>query len=318
MKLTPATLAWESWRAKQRQKRRWLAWSAAVGAAVIVVAVSAWSGIRIFAVGEQGEAVAVKLGNPEGEDLPLAVQAVPDPSMQAVLSAQREAINTEETRVADDRAGTIPVATPKPSKTSLPSSSASPTSAPAPSAVPNTPQITEKVIRGDEKGNPYELVLKPKGEKISQNVWTPVWLFMPLPARLDAGLMARIQKNNLYTAQERKDLLRQVYPDGVTLQKDPGLDARPAIWAILESAGYPIESADYKKGKNLKPVVITFELGTPPGPGVNPKLLKVNLEQPSGNPEVDMAVLYAFQRSTFANGTGQTAQGRYTYNFDSK
>jgi len=161
-------------------------------------------------------------------------------------------------------------------------------------------------------------VLKPQGEKISQNVWTPVWLFMPLPTKLDPGLVARIQKNNLYTAQERKELLRQVYPDGVNLQKDPGLDARPAIWAILESAGYPIESADYKKGKNLNPVVITFELGIPSAPGVNPKLLKVNLEQPSGNPEVDLAVLYAFQRSSFANGTGQTAQGRYTYNFDSK
>ncbi len=317
MKLSPATRAWEAWRAQQARKRRVLAWSSAVGLFIIVAAVAAIAGIRVFAVGEKGEAVAVKLGNPEGENLPLAVQAVPDPSMQAVLSAQREASKTvEETRVADSAEGALPAATAKPAST--PSPTSAPSSAPpAPSTAPKTPQVTEKIIKGDEKGNPYELVLKPQGDKISQNVWTPVWLFMPLPAHIDAGLLTRVQKNALYTAQERRDLLRQAYPDGVTLQNDPGVAGRPALWAILDSAGYPVDDADYKKGKNLNPVVITFELGVP-GYDANPQLLNVTLAQSSGNKAVDEAVLYAFQRSTFANGTGQTAQGRYTYNFETR
>ncbi len=318
MKPTPATLAWESWRAQQGRKRRLVAWSAAVGAVVVVFAVMAIAGIRIFAVGEKGEAVAVKLGNPEGENLPLAVQAVPDPSMQAVMSAQREASAkaVQETRVVDD-SGTAPAATSKPAPAKTASPSPAPTSPPAPSAAPKAPAVTEKVIKGDEKGNPYELVLKPQGDKISQNVWTPVWLFMPLPTRIDAGLLARVQKNDLYTVQERRDMLRQAYPDGTTLQNDPGVASRPGIWAILDAAGYPVDDADYKKGKNLQPVIITFELGIP-GTSGNPQLLRVNLEQSSGNKAVDEAVLYAFQRSTFANGTGQTAQGRYTYNFESR
>jgi outer membrane biosynthesis protein TonB len=317
VKPTPATLAWEAWRTQQGRKRRLLAWSVTVGLLAVVLVGMAVAGIKIFSVGEKGEAVAVKLGNPEGENLPLAVQAVPDPSMQAVLSAQREAAKAvQETRVVDD-SGTAPAATSKPAPAKTASPSPAPTSQPAPSAAPKAPAVTEKIIKGDEKGNPYELVLKPQGDKISQNVWTPVWLFMPLPARIDAGLLARIQKNDLYSAQERRDLLRQAYPDGVTLQNDPGVAARPGLWAILDSAGYPVDDADYKKGKNLQSVVITFELGIPGTTG-NPQLIRVSLDQSSGNKAVDEAVLYAFQRSTFANGTGQTAQGRYTYNFESR
>lgn len=308
MKLTPATLAWESWRELRERRRRWLAWSVTLAAAVVAVALAAWGGFHVLALGDKGEAIAVKLGNPDGENLPLAVQALPDPSMQAVMTAQRDAVTktVQVTRPEADQ-GTLPTATPQPT-------SANP---PVPVPTPKTPPVTEKVIKGDEKGNPYELVLKPQGEKISQNVWTPVWLFMPLPSKLDAGLIGRVQKNSLYTAQELKELLRQAYPDGVTLQNDPGLAGRPAIWAILEQAGYPVADADYKRGKNLRPVIISFELGLP-GPDANPRLLKVNLDQPSGNPAVDEAVLYAFQRSTFANGTGQTAQGKYTYSFENK
>jgi outer membrane biosynthesis protein TonB len=319
MRLTPATRAWEAWRTKQNQRRRWVGWSSSVGAAMVAVALLAWGGFHILALGEKGEAVAVKLGNPEGENLPLAVQAVPDPSMQALLSAQREAAKTvEETRVADSAEGTLPASTAKPVPAKTPSPTTSPTSAPpAPSAAPKTPQVTEKIIKGDEKGNPYELVLKPQGEKISQNVWTPVWLFMPLPASIDPGLIKRIQANGLYSAEERRDLLRQAYPDGVTLKNDTSLVQRPALWEILESSGYDVANADYKRGKTLNPVIITFELGVPQGES-NPALQNVQLQQSSGSRAVDDAVLYAFQRSTFANGTGQTAQGRYTYNFDTK
>ena len=319
MKLTPATRAWEAWRTRQNRRRRWAGWSTAAGIAVAAVALAAWGGFRFFAVGEKGEAVAVKLGNPEGENLPLAVQAVPDPSMQALLSAQREAAKTvEETRVADSADGTLPASTARPAPARTPSPTAAPTAAPpAPSIAPKTPQVTEKIIKGDEKGNPYELVLKPQGEKISQNVWTPVWLFMPLPAQLDAGLIKRIQAKGLYSADERRDLLRQAYPDGVALKNDTSLGLRPALWEILESSGYDVANADYKKGRNLLPVIITFELGVPQGEG-NPAIQNVQLQQSSGSRAVDDAVIYAFQRSTFANGTGQVAQGRYTYNFESQ
>ncbi len=317
--------AWESWRQRQRFKRRWIAWGSAVGTAVLALGLAFWGGFPAWlTLGEKGEALAVKLGNPEGEDLPLSVSALPDPSMQAVLEAQRHsALNTvEETRAVPEEPGPAPapkkLAVQKPA-TTKPAPSPTPTPVESkPSEQPPQPVVTEKVIRGSEKGNSSELILKPQGEKISQNAYWPVYLFMPLPAKLDAGLLARVASNKLYSADERKALLLQYYSksgDGLVRTNDPDLPVRPALWEVLESAGYDVANADYKKGKDLTPVVITFELGIPASSNDNPELRQVHLDQSSGNDQVDEAVLYAFKKSTFANGTGQVAQGRYTYDF---
>jgi len=273
-------------------------------------------------VGEKGEALAVKLGNPEGEDLPLSVSAVPDQVMQAVMSAQRD---TALTTVEETRASVVeplPAPQPKQGVAPPPPAPAKPLpEAPTAPSEPPKPTVTEKVIRGSEKGNASELILKPQGEKISQNAYWPVYLFMPLPAKIDAALLARVKATDLYSIEERRALLRQFYTQTggeLTLGADPGLAVRPALWEILEGAGYDVGNADYKRGKALKPVVITFQLGIPKVPGDNPALVDVRLDQSSGAPGVDEAVLYAFQRSSFANGTGQVAQGRYTYDFSTK
>jgi hypothetical protein len=330
VKLSDASRAWERWRGHQRLQRNLVSWTSSAAVAVAVVALAAWGGFApLFNVGEKGEAIAVKLGNPDGEDLPLSVSAVPDQAMQAVMSAQRDsALNTvEETRVSEPDPDPSPQAVPakpqaKPAKPSpVKPQPVKPTTKPQPTNPPSDkPAVTEKVIRGNEKGNSSELVLKPQGDKISQNAYWPVYLFMPLPARLDAGLLARVKATNLYTAEERRDLLLQFYSkgDGLVLQGQPPLGVRPVIWEILEGAGYDVANADYKKGGTLKPVVITFRLGVPKGNADNPDLLDVRLDQSSGSGPVDEAVLYAFQKSTFANGTGLVAQGRYTYDFAAK
>lgn len=323
---------WEKWRIRQRKRRMWISWGTSVGLMGLALAALLWGGLpALLTVGEKGQALAVKLGNPEGEDLPLSVTALPDPAMQAVLSAQRDtARNTvEETRASTD-IGAVPVPLPKkavsPPADSSKSAPSTPVTKPQPptppdAKLPEKPVVTEKVIRGSEKGNSSELVLKPQGEKISQNAYWPVYLFMPLPSRLDGGLLAKVKATNLYSADERKALLLEFYTktaDGLVLSSDPGLPVRPALWEILEAAGYDVENADYKRGKDLKPVVITFQLGIPQTAADNPVLSNVHLDQSSGNGDVDDAVLYAFQKSTFANGTGQVAQGRYTYDFTAK
>ena len=325
MKPSEATLAWEAWRARRRLTRNWGAWGLSVGTAVLAVGLAAWGGfLPLINVGEQGESLSVKLGNPDGEDLPLSVSALPDPAMQAVMTAMQDSAITavEETRSAEPEPDAIPVSKPKPKPTpkpvQTPANPVKPTEAPP---VDAKPVVTEKVIRGSEKGNASELILKPQGEKISQNAYWPVYLFMPLPTRLDGALLARVRETKLYTAEERQQLLLQFYSktaEGLVLNSDPGLPVRPALWEILEGAGYDVVNAEYKRGRPLVAVVINFKLGVPKGPGENPALLEVKLDQGSGNPAVDEAVLYAFQKSTFANGTGQVAQGRYTYDFSGK
>lgn len=331
MKVSEATRRWELWRQGRWLRRNLASWSVSATLAGALVALMAWGGFAtVFDVGEQGEAISVKLGNPEGEDLPLSVSAVPDQAMQALMTAQRDTALTtvEETRASEPdpepEPAALPVAKPQPKpevQPKLPPAPVKPVTAPNPNPPSDKPAVTEKVIRGSEKGNSSELVLKPQGEKISQNAYWPVYLFMPLPSRIEASLLARVKATNLYSAEERRDLLLQFYSrsaDGLTLNGDPALGVRPVLWEILEGAGYDVANADYKRGKGLKPVVITFKLGIPKGPGANPELLEVKLDQSSGNGPVDEAVLYAFQKSTFANGTGQVAQGRYSYDFAAK
>jgi hypothetical protein len=181
--------------------------------------------------------------------------------------------------------------------------------------------VTERVIRGSEKGNSSELILKPQGEKIGRNVYTPVYLFMPLPRLVDSRLLGQVKATALYSADERRSALLQFYTqtsDGLVLNGQPDLSLRPLVWDILEGAGYDVANADYKRERALKPVVVSFRIGVPATSTSNPELLEVRLVQSSGNAAVDQAVLYAFQRSSYANGTGQVAQGRYTYDFTVK
>lgn len=368
MKVSESTLAWERWRQRRRRKRTLLSWTGSILLVAMLVGLAVWGGFAlVIDVGEKGEALLVKLGNPEGEDLPLSVSAVPDQAMQAVMSAQRTSALTtvEETRATVEpeilpqpapvtapakAPARVPAPAPPPSATPVPATkqetpepvpatpapqpavpdrapvptpTPTPTAVPAPVPVPvpERPVVTEKVIRGSEKGNASELILKPQGDKISQNAYWPVYLFMPLPEQIEASLLGRIRATDLYSIEERRSLVLQVYTqagNGLILSADPGLAVRPALWEILEGAGYDVANADYKKGKALKPVVITFQLGIPKGSGDTPALVDVKLEQSSGNGPVDEAVLYAFQRSSFANGTGKVAQGRYTYDFSTK
>ncbi len=326
MIVSEATRTWDHWRARRRFRRHLKAWGGSLLVSALALALALWGGFApIFNVGEKGEALTVKLGNPDGEDLPLSVSAVPDQAMQAVMSAQRETALTtvEETRAVepettpDAQPAAAPVK-PAPSKPAPTPAKPTPTPAPVAEAKPAPPVVTEKVIRGSEKGNASELILKPQGEKISQNAYWPVYLFMPLPARLDPALLNRIRATDLYSIDERRSLLLQFYTrsgDFLTLSSDPGLALRPAVWDVLEGAGYDVSAADYKRNTALKPVVITFRIGVPKTSVDNPELLEVKLDQSSGVGPVDEAVLYAFQKSTFANGTGAVAQGRYTYDF---
>jgi len=136
--MTPVVLSsWERWRSRQDRKRKLISWGSATGGWLLILALMLWGGFHApINVGDQGVALAVKLGNPEGEDLPLQVRSIPDPAMQAVLSAQRNSVaHTEETRT-DPGPQAIPA---PPQKKPKPE-----TSAPSPAPPPISP-TTEPV-----------------------------------------------------------------------------------------------------------------------------------------------------------------------------
>lgn len=324
MAVSEASRGWNLWRSRRWRRRRWLAWASSAAAFALVIGVMAWGGFKVFNVGEKGEALSVKLGNPDGENLPISVTSAPDQVMQAVLSAQRETAKSrnELTRVsapevAPAAAGSVPTkpAAPPPAQT-----------APSPSDAPKAP--TEKVIRGVEKGNSSELVLKPQGDKISQSSWVPAYLYMPLPSRLETRLLLRVPSTKpqpdgkiLNSAAERQATLLTVYRrqgDVLVLDAQPPLGERPAYWSILEDAGYDLENAEYKTKSQLRTVVVLFKIGTPVANASYGPLSEVRIEQSSGDAGVDESVKFAFELSGFANGTGQVAQGRYTYDFSGK
>ena len=79
----------------------------------------------------------------------------------------------------------------------------------------------------------------------------------------------------------------------------------------LEQGGYDLSRAEYKQGRLLRPVVLSFSVV--PSTGV---LEEVFLEKSCGYSELDEAVLYGFQASSYFNSTDRKIKGRFTYRFD--
>ncbi len=175
-------------------------------------------------------------------------------------------------------------------------------------------------IRKSEKGNSIEMTLGGAQGTVGQNVWVPIYTYMPLPRELPADFMARIPAQMIpphtvvFSSEARQKAFRMYYElaGGVWKLKSPvALDEREPLWGILEDAGYDASRADYKAGRSLAPVVIGFTFTR------DRKLKDVVLVQTSGDPVVDESVLYGFRQGTYSlwNKTGDTVNGTFTMRF---
>jgi len=177
-------------------------------------------------------------------------------------------------------------------------------------------------LKGSEAGNSFETNFDTGSGKIGRSLYVPIYLYMPLPHFLDKALYDAVppSKFGMESAELRKAHIRDLYDLQGTLlrlKEDVPLAKRPAIWIILEDAGYPLARADYKSGRSLRPITIEFSVGAPAADYASSgaPLLSSAVISSSGYPEIDEAVLYAFRMAGFSNNSKTTVKGRFTYNF---
>ncbi len=304
-------MSWDTWREAQYRKRAQISWAISLGALLLAVLTLWFAGLNhlLRLSDTQGDAIAVKLGSPDGENLPLKVNPLPDPAF-----VPEQAVSTESQTMP------LPLSqepTPKTTESKRISTPTVPKVIPSPSK----PQQQVRVVKGSETGNSMETIFQGGAGHVGRSLYVPIYLYMPLPTRLTRTLLSKIpdSQDGFETAQQRKDELLAFYSrDGSEwrLRAQPPFDTRPRLWLTLQDAGYNLADAEYKQG-NLSPVTLSFTLSAPHN-GQPPVLLKVTLEHSSGNEDVDAAVLYGFRMSAFANGTGKDAPGLFTYDFNEK
>ena len=295
--------------------------------------------------------ITIRIGTPEGTDetsqrLPLSPSVV---SPVEVPSSPPPAEPTPEPPQAPpktpaEKAPELPAlaAAPPPAKDKKPESQPTPNKvaptavAPAiPSPAPGEGSIqpsnavvgpTSSVgsgnisLKGSEQGNSLQTSYEAGSGKIGRSLYVPIYLFMPLPQTISKSIYDAIpaSKDGLLSAELRKSQFRSLYDqsgDFWKLKAQPALNQRPRFWPMLSDAGYPLVSAEYKQGKDLKPVVLEFEVGAQEGEN-NPRLISVKVLNSSGYEEIDEAVVFGFEQAAFFNDSEHVVRGRFSYNFE--
>jgi hypothetical protein len=289
--------------------------------------------------------VAPKTPKVEKKPVPAKPKTPPAPAKTAKAAVPRETPKKTATTIPvaevkpEPKVEPVvePAPTPQPA-TPLPPTPAQPVTQPEP--VPSTTSTTIPIpvepwipgqkpsgsrITGDsttiakaEKGNAMETTLGGAQGTVGQGIYVPIYLSLPLPRELPAGILAKIPaqiippNTVMYTAEARQRAFREFYElsGGVWKLKAPvPLEMREPLWGILEDAKYDAAIADYKVGKNLMPIVLGFTVTR------DLKLKNVELLQSSGDPVIDESVVYGFKRASFWNKTGDLVTGKFTYRF---
>lgn len=269
--------------------------------------------------------VLIRLGEPEGAEEPPPAQETPEPETPPEKDPAKPSEPVPDPPTAEaprETPETIP-AKPIEEKTVEPPVEEK-TRAPAKEAAPAPPEP----IQGSDKGNNYELTSL--GGDIGRNLWVPIAQYMPLPRTIlslpDPGgsgdlvsLLDLVIEDEFgfNSAEDNRNILLRFYDkkrSNLELREPVPLDSRPEIWAILERAGYNLARAEYKDNRTLLPVTINFTV-EPPGSSRANVLTQVELIKSSGFDDIDEAVLYAFQQSSYYNGDEKPVKGRFTYRF---
>jgi len=272
--------------------------------------------------------VLVKLGEPEGADLPLtpepaeetsapeqppAAEEVPPPAAEEPESPEAVLPSPPEEPAEKPEP---PVEKPEPSPEAVPEEpAAEPADIPEKPVEPQ-PEPEPVPIKGSEAGNAHETVLATGEGSVGRNIWRPIYLYLPLPRELDVRFVEGVQASGLNSAEENRTILLRYYEmnplnGGYLLSRSVSFDERPFLWLLLEQAGYDTADAEYKKDRSLRPVIISFTVIPDTG-----ELMDVFLKQSSGYGELDEAVLYGFRASEYFNRTNRKIKGRFTYRFD--
>lgn len=180
------------------------------------------------------------------------------------------------------------------------------------------------ITHGREEGNAYETTYESEPGLVGRNVWIPIYLYMPLPQYIDLGIVDSMKSDSeldnrpgTRTAESKRVALRSYYSietaEGLYLKEEPDPDLRPQVWSLLEDGGYSIRDAEYKAGRRLRPVVITFTIVNEDDRNA---LRDVTVTRSSGYGDIDEAVVYGFMKAQFYNSAEIPVKGRFTYRFD--
>ncbi len=310
---------------RQRRRTLWSFLAAFLLHLLIFGGVLLYDLLFVEDLGDYSGPVLVKLGEPEGEDIPVmpddspVVEEVPEEPAPPVEESQPEAVIpdtpvTEEApvqpRPAEDSPEAVLPAESVPEQTEQ-SSTPVQDSVPAEPAKPAEPEV-QTVISGDPAGNSTEYQFFSNG-RVGRSFGTELYLYMPLPEFVSAGVFDRMTGPTYSPALSRQDIFLRYYRSlnlEYELISDPPVDDLRAVWDYLIDAGYDYKNADYKEGGYLRPVIISFTL-TPEA-----ELIEVKITQSSLNEKVDTAVLEGFQDAQFYNSTDREIKGRFTYRFE--
>jgi outer membrane biosynthesis protein TonB len=327
----------------QDRKRNLISWGTALVFYALLAAGFLLRGLfAVDSLGSYSGPVMVRIGLPEGTDE--TSMALPAPAAEGVTEPRASAEETVSPQTAPQpeplpakaaealpgaQAALIPAVEPAPPqgkdspKTAVAKVPPAPAGAGASSALgPTSPDGTgTTTLKGSEQGNSFQTSYESGSGKIGRSLYVPIYLYMPLPQTVGKALYDAIppSKDGLLTAELRKVEFRSLYEqtgEGWKLKSSSPIASRPRIWLMLQDAGYQIGRAEYKQGKELRPVVLEFEVGAPESEGRTPELLSVKVISSSGYAELDDAVVYGFRQAAFFNDSLKAIRGRFTYNFD--
>jgi len=306
-----------TYRQKESLKRTGLAILGTLLFHMLLLGILYWSDHRRSDLDLYSGPVRITLGDPEGQDVPRPEISEP---AEEPAEEQPEAPETprEEPEPVEEPRETEPVAPREEAQEPV----SRETPAESSSSAPDKEQ--EVQVKGETYGNTHLLNLESAGGQAGRNLWTPIYLYMPMSHSLDQILLAQATGDPSLgiTAEDDRRLLLRYYrktSDGRLELKVPlvPLDERPDLWIALERMGYDLSRAEYKTKWSLDPVEIHFTVSSSDtnNGGSRVELIDLTIEKSSGIPQIDQAVLYGLTRSSYYNDSERELKGRFVYRF---
>jgi TonB family protein len=287
---------------------------------LIIGAVLIYDHLFVEELNEFSGPVLVKLGEPEGEDIPVLPE---DDASEKDVS--EESSTPSEASDIPDTPSDVP-SVPEPvsvdSERPAPAEPVNPVendniqdSPPEESPVEAQPEIQAEpkvqLVSGEEAGNSWEYQYD-SGGRVGRSLGTEIYLYMPLPKFISMDLFNQMEGDSYSPGTSRQDFILKYYVnlnEELALQYEPVTDDVRAVWDYLIDAGYDYQNADYKSDGFLRPVILSFSI-SPEG-----DLLNVEVQKSSGNSDVDQAVVEGFENAAFYNSVDREINGRFTYRF---
>ncbi len=333
-----SSMARETFLHREERRRRGIAW----GSALVLYLLA---GLAVFLQGLLGREtfsmnpgpIQIRIGTPEGLDetsrvLP-ALKAASDSTPAPAAPANPPPPPAPEPKAQNsiEVPKTAPLTPAKPQAPAAPEVAMPPTRLAKDPGAPDsgTTGVASGFVggtgstslKGSEAGNAFETNLG-GGGSIGRALFVPIYLYMPLPLVVPDSIYKGIKASpdGFITRENRQLQFRSHYEqagDRWRLSKaDVAYKDRPGLWAVLESGGYDLSQADYKRGNSLRPVILDFELN-PYDPVTKSVSLKaVEVRSGSGDTQVDEAVVYGFRQGSYSNGSQKVVRATFTYRFD--